>query len=411
MTDRSFDEEMMRRALAEAVKSGGFVNPNPLVGAVVVKDGRIIGIGRHERYGQLHAERNALASCTEDPRGGTIYVTLEPCCHYGKTPPCTEAIIERGLARVVYGSPDPNPLVAGKSGQILRAAGIQVEGGLLAEECDRINPRFFHYITTKTPFVTMKYAMTLDGKTACWNGESKWVTGPEARRHVHETRGLCMGIMTGIGTVLADDPQLTCRDAAGLDPVRIVCDSRLRTPLEARLLRDITCPGGTKGPGRILDPEILSTTDTFTSDDHSRYPRTILATCERNPAAQAPYLKAGADLLLCPEDEDGHLDLPILMKALGSLGMDSILLEGGSGLNWSALKAGLVHQVQAYAAPKLFGGRTANTPVGGAGVDHPADAVPLTDITVRTIGPDLLIEGRIPHPGEDAEIRRRQAEA
>ena len=231
------DKEYMRLALQLAKKGCGWTSPNPMVGAVVVKEGRIIGQGWHQRYGQAHAERNALASCTEDPQGATLYVTLEPCCHYGKTPPCTEAIIEEKIARVVVGSDDPNPLVSGKGFKLLREKGIEVIPHFLKEECDAMNHVFFHYISTGTPYVAMKYAMTMDGKIACYTGDSKWVTGEESRAHVQTLRNHYKGIMAGIGTVLADDPMLSCRIEGGRDPVRIIADSHLRIPMDSQLVR------------------------------------------------------------------------------------------------------------------------------------------------------------------------------
>ena len=204
-------EDYMLRAISLAKQGAGFVNPNPLVGAVIVRDGRIIGDGYHERYGTPHAERNALAHCSEDPAGAEMYVTLEPCCHYGKNPPCTEAVIASGIRTVYVGSDDPNPLVAGKGLQMLREAGIDVHTGICKDACDRINRIFFHYITQKTPYCILKTAMTADGKTATRTGESKWITNEQSRAHVQETRKRCAAILCGIGTVLADDPMLTCR--------------------------------------------------------------------------------------------------------------------------------------------------------------------------------------------------------
>ena len=231
----------MRRAISLAQKGVGWTNPNPMVGAVIVKDGRIIGEGYHRRCGELHAERNAIASLTEPAGGATIYVTLEPCCHYGKTPPCTEAILENGIKRVVIGSRDPNPLVSGKGANYLRAHGIEVEEDFLREECDRLNPVFFHYITTGKPYTVMKYAMTLDGKIATRTGASKWITGEEARRHVHALRGHYAAIMAGIGTVLADDPMLNCRldreEGEAHQPLRVIVDSRLRIPEGSQICR------------------------------------------------------------------------------------------------------------------------------------------------------------------------------
>ena len=233
MTDKYY----MKTAIDLAKKGYGYVSPNPVAGAVIVKNGRIIGEGFHEKYGSLHAERNALASCTEDPEGATMYVTLEPCCHYGKQPPCTEAIIDAKLARVVVGTRDPNPLVAGKGINILKEHGISVTEDVLKEECININEIFMHYIQSKTPFVCMKYAMTMDGKIACYTGDSKWVTGETARNHVHHQRHKYTAIMVGIGTVLADDPLLTSRIENGRDPVRIICDTYLRTPPGSQIVK------------------------------------------------------------------------------------------------------------------------------------------------------------------------------
>ncbi|QAT50316.1 bifunctional diaminohydroxyphosphoribosylaminopyrimidine deaminase/5-amino-6-(5-phosphoribosylamino)uracil reductase RibD [Caproiciproducens sp. NJN-50] len=358
------DETYMKLALEYAQKGCGWVNPNPMVGAVVVKDGRVIGTGYHQRYGELHAERNALASCTEPPRNATLYVTLEPCCHYGKTPPCTEAILESGIRRVVVGSVDPNPLVAGKGIQILRRHGIEVSEGVLCEACTGLNEVFFHFIQTKTPYVVMKYAMTMDGKITTRSGRSKWITGETARRRVQEDRHRYTGIMAGVGTILADDPLLTCRLPGGRNPARIICDSRLRTPLNARVVR-------TAGEAP-----------------------TILATCSRDEALAHSYRDAGCEILTLPS-KDGHVDLRELMAALGEKKIDSVLLEGGGALNWSALQSGIVNKVQAYVAPKLFGGADAKSPVGGIGVEDPKKAFRLASPQVTQLGEDILLESEV----------------
>lgn len=357
------DSEYMRLALQLARKGAGRVSPNPMVGAVIVKDGVVIGQGYHQQYGGLHAERNALAACTAPPQGATLYVTLEPCCHYGKTPPCTEAILENGIARVVIGSDDPNPLVAGKGIEILRSHGVQVTTHVLQAECDKLNEVFFHFIQTKTPYVVMKYAMTLDGKIATKTGASQWITGEIARRRVHEDRNRYSAIMAGVGTVLADNPQLTCRIKGGRNPVRIICDTHLRTPLTA---------------------QVVTTANSVP---------TILATSEPDPACHQPYLDTGCQVVTVPQ-RDGHLDLNALMEALGAQNIDSILLEGGGTLNWTALQSGIVQKVQAYVAPKLFGG-TAKNPVMGLGVELPDQAVQLTSPTVTRLGEDLLLESEV----------------
>ena len=361
------DRDYMRIALQLAEKGCGWTNPNPMVGAVIVKDGRIIGQGWHEKYRQRHAERNALAACTADPRGATLYVTLEPCCHHGKQPPCVDAILAAGIRRVVVGSADPNPLVSGKGIALLRSNGIEVLENVLREECDRLNKIFFHYITTKRPFVLMKYAMTMDGKIAAYTGHSKWITGEAARAHVQQLRHQCSGIMVGIGTILADDPLLTCRMEGGKNPIRIICDSHLRTPLQAQVVQTA-----------------------------SEIP-TILATCCADPARHTAYTQAGCRVL-CIAEKDGHIDLVQLMERLGQELIDSILLEGGGTLNWAALESGIVQQVQAYIAPKLLGGRTAKTPVEGDGVPHPNAAFSLKNSRLLRLGKDFLIESEVAYP-------------
>ncbi|MGN0621483.1 MAG: bifunctional diaminohydroxyphosphoribosylaminopyrimidine deaminase/5-amino-6-(5-phosphoribosylamino)uracil reductase RibD [Porcipelethomonas sp.] len=355
--------DFMQQAINEAEKGIGFVNPNPLVGAVIVKDGRIISRDYHHRYGEFHAERNAICSCKEDMNGAEIYVTLEPCCHYGKTPPCTEAIIGSGIRKVYIGSDDPNPFVAGKGAEILRNSGIEVETGILKDECDRLNEIFFHFITHKTPYVIMKYAMTADGKIACANGESKWITGKTARDHVQMSRLRCAGIMAGVGTVIKDDPMLTCRLKNGRNPVRIICDSHLRTPFGSNIVRTA-----------------------------SEVP-TILA-CLENAEGQEKYMSSGVQILHIPE-KNGHIDLNILMQKLGSQNIDSVLLEGGGELNYSALESGIVNKVEAYIAPKIFGGINAKTPVSGTGVCFPSDAFMLEAPEISRFDDDILIEWRV----------------
>lgn len=358
------DETYMKLALEYAQKGCGWVNPNPMVGAVIVKDGRVIGTGYHQRYGGLHAERNALVACTEPPQDATLYVTLEPCCHYGKTPPCTEAILESGIRHVVIGSDDPNPLVAGKGIQILRQHGIEVTEGVLREACTALNEVFFHFIQTKTPYVVMKYAMTMDGKTATRSGQSKWITGESARRRVQEDRHRYPGIMVGVGTILTDNPLLTCHLPDGKNPVRIICDSRLRTPLEAQVVQTA---------GQVP---------------------TILATCSPDEVRARSYREAGCDVLMLPS-KDGHVDLRELMAALGEKEIDSVLLEGGATLNWSALQSGVVNKVQAYVAPKLFGGTGVKSPVEGDGVESPEQAFRLAPPQVTRLGDDILLESEV----------------
>ena len=356
------DQEYMLRAIQLAKKGEGWTNPNPMVGAVIVKNGKIIGEGYHKKYGELHAERNAIASLTESAEGAVIYVTLEPCCHHGKTPPCTEAIIEQKIRKVVIGSRDPNPKVSGKGIKMLQEAGIEVIEDFMREECDRLNPVFFHYITTKTPYVVMKYAMTLDGKIATKTGASKWITGEAARAEVQHMRHRYMGIMAGIGTVLADDPMLNVRVEGWKSPIRILCDSGLRIPLDGQIV---------KSAGKY---------------------RTIVAYAdsENTEAKRKRLHEMGVETICCP-DENNQVDLKKLMKYLGEEGIDSILLEGGGTLNDSALRAGIVQEVQAFIAPKLFSGMNSKTPVEGIGVRFPSEAVKLKCTDICQIGEDIRI--------------------
>ena len=358
-------EEYMRRALELARKGEGHTSPNPMVGCVVVKDGRIISEGYHEKYGEFHAERNALTRCTEDTAGADLYVTLEPCCHQGKTPPCTDIIIEKKIARVFVGSMDSNPLVAGKGVQILRNHGIYVETGILDAECRKLNEVFYHYIATKTPFVVMKYAMTLDGKIACATGDSKWVTGEIARTQVHRMRGRYRGIMVGIGTVLADDPMLNCRVEGGVDPVRIICDSNLHIPTESQIVKTAS----------DIETIVACSQEALES--------------ERKQEKIRRLKEAGIQII---GTEGAHgVNLVELMKKLGGQNIDSILLEGGGTLNASALEDGIVNKVYAYIAGKLIGGMDARSPVEGMGIDRMADAITLQNMEMEKLGDDFCI--------------------
>lgn len=362
-------EEYMRRALELARKGEGHTSPNPMVGCLVVKDGRIISEGYHEKYGEFHAERNALTRCTEDTAGADLYVTLEPCCHQGKTPPCTDIIIEKKIARVFVGSMDSNPLVAGKGVQILRDHGIYVETGILDAECRKLNEVFYHYIATKTPFVVMKYAMTLDGKIACATGDSKWVTGEIARTQVHRMRGRYRGIMVGIGTVLADDPMLNCRVEGGVDPVRIICDSNLHIPTESQIVKT------------ALDIETIVACSQEALES------------ERKQEKIRRLKEAGIQII---GTEGAHgVNLVELMKKLGGQNIDSILLEGGGTLNASALEDGIVNKVYAYIAGKLIGGMDARSPVEGMGIDRMADAITLQNVEIEKLGDDFCIVGYV----------------
>ena len=368
------EENYMKYALELAKKGMGYVNPNPLVGAVLVKENRMIGEGYHKEFGGLHAEREAFQNTRESADGATLYVTLEPCCHYGKTPPCTDVIIESGVSKVVIGCSDPNPKVAGKGIERLKKHGIQVQVGVLRKECEDLNRIFFHYIKTKTPYVLMKYAMTLDGKIATVIGQSKWITGEKAREEVQRTRHQYSAIMVGIGTVIKDDPSLTCRIPNGKNPIRIICDTNLKIPLHSKVVQT------------------------------AKEVETWIATCkhERNREKEMVLKEAGCTLLsFAPKKQEkegeNKMGIPLkeLMEELGKRGVDSVLLEGGAELNASALKEGIVNRVQAYIAPTLFGGKEGKTPIGGMGVFQVEQGIHLKEVTMKKIGNDYVIEGEV----------------
>ncbi|MEL4107013.1 bifunctional diaminohydroxyphosphoribosylaminopyrimidine deaminase/5-amino-6-(5-phosphoribosylamino)uracil reductase RibD [Oscillospiraceae bacterium WX1] len=357
-------ETFMAMALSEAEKGCGWVSPNPMVGAVIVKNGAVIGKGYHERFGGRHAEINALENCTENPRNATLYVTLEPCCHHGKTPPCTDAIIESGISDVVVGVLDPNALVSGKGLEALRCHGIRVVSGILEQACRTLNDVFFHFITTHTPYVVLKYAMTLDGKSSTRTGKSRWITGEEAREYVHRMRHRYMGIMTGVGTVIADDPMLSCRLPGHKNPVRIICDSSLSIPIDSKIVSSAVAI------------------------------QTYIAT-SAPPSEKADQLIKKGIGLIAVSGQNGRLNLRELMQKLGALGLDSILLEGGPSLNAAALECGIVNRVCAFIAPTIFGGEAAKTPVGGSGVESPGDADLLKNGRVTALGRDFLFDYRL----------------
>ncbi len=357
----------MHRALELAKLGIGYTNPNPLVGAVIVKNDLIIGEGYHAQYGEPHAEVNAFDHATESVEGATMYVTLEPCSHYGKTPPCAKAIVEKGIKKVIIAMKDPNPLVSGKGIQILKDAGIEVITGVLEQQAKKLNEVFIKYITTGMPFCVLKTAMTLDGKIATAYGESKWITDETSRNYVHRLRHQYSAIMVGIGTVLADDPLLTTRleGLQGRNPMRIVVDTHGKIPLDAKILQ---CDARTK--------TIVAVT---TLADKSKI-KSIEAT--------------GAEVLIAPI-QNNQVDLSYVMQWLGSKKIDSVLLEGGSTLNFSALQAGIVDKILAFVAPKILGGETAKTPVGGIGVSHIQDAILLEDMAFIKMSNDLMIEAYV----------------
>ncbi len=380
MPYRQQDIEYMQRAIALAKKGAGFVNPNPMVGCVVVKDNEIIAEGYHEYYGGFHAERNALTNCNSDCNDATLYVTLEPCCHYGKTPPCTEIIIEKGIKKVVVGLLDPNPLVAGKGISILQDAGIEVVSGVEEYKIKELNKVFLKYIKTKRPYVLLKTAMTLDGKIASYTGDSKWITNEKSRQLVHKLRSEMMGIVTGIGTVKADDPMLNCR----LEVQQPIANSQkpdIHQPI--RIIVD------TKA-SISLDSNIVKTANEY---------RTILAVGRQSAVnsqqSKIEELKSlNVEILYC-EEKNGHVDINDLMIKLGQNGIDSLLLEGGATLNAAFLQAGCVDEVYAFIAPKIIGGEHSKSPVGGQGIELMKDAIMLKDIKIETFDNDILIKGKI----------------
>lgn len=359
------DEKYMKLALELALKGEGRVSPNPMVGAVIVKNNKIIGKGYHGFYGGPHAEVNAITNASESVEGSTIYVTLEPCCHYGKTPPCVNLIMEKKIKKVIIACLDPNPLVAGKGVKILEDNGIEVVSGILEKECSDANEIFMKYIVHKKPFVIMKSAMTLDGKIATYSGDSKWITSEESRLEVHKLRNKVSAIMVGIGTVLVDNPSLTCRIEGGKSPTRIIIDSSLRIPMDSNVLH-------------IKDNT-----------------KTIIITTEKGDKKKIEELKKlGVDIIITPL-KNHRVDLSALMEILGDMKIDSILLEGGSTLNYSALNEGIVDKIQFYIAPKIVGGESSKTPVGGEGKKYISDGYQINNLKVRTIGSDTIIEGYV----------------
>ena len=360
----------MARALHLARQAKGRTSPNPAVGAVLVRDGRIIGEGATQPGGRPHAETVALAAAGHLARGATLYVTLEPCSHYGRTPPCAPAVVAAGVTEVHVATLDPNPLVAGQGAAHIQNAGIPVYVGEAATEARALNEDFARWITTGRPHVMAKFAASLDGRIATRTGDSRWITGTEARAEVHRLRDSLDAILAGVGTVLADDPQLTTRLDAPVRPVthpwRIVVDSAARTPPEAR----------------VCDPALPG--------------HTTVAVTERAPAAQRAALEArGVELLMLPSDAGGRVDLGALLDELGRRGVTSLLAEGGATLLGSLFDAELVDRVLAFVAPVVIGGRDAPAAVGGRGPAALSGAVRLLDPQARRLGVDTLFSGDV----------------
>ncbi|GAA0747008.1 bifunctional diaminohydroxyphosphoribosylaminopyrimidine deaminase/5-amino-6-(5-phosphoribosylamino)uracil reductase RibD [Clostridium oceanicum] len=359
-------EFYMKKVLDLAKKGKGLVNPNPKVGAIIVKNGEIISEGYHKYYGGPHAEVYALKNAKKDIKGATLYVNLEPCSHYGKTPSCAVAVSKSGIKTVVIAMKDPNPKVSGKGIKILEDSGIEVINGIMEKESKRLNEVFIKHITTKEPFVLMKTASTLDGKIATKTGESKWITGEKSREKVHSVRNEYMGIMVGINTVLKDDPLLTTRIEKGRDPKVIVIDSKLKIPKECKILKTV--------------------------NDRKIY----IACTDKCNKEKKEYLKQiGVNIIELKGNKEERVPLKNLMKVLGEKGLDSILLEGGGTLNFSALKEKIVDKAMCFVAPKIIGGKESKAMIEGEGISHLKDVFTLSSCSVETIGEDILIEGYI----------------
>jgi diaminohydroxyphosphoribosylaminopyrimidine deaminase/5-amino-6-(5-phosphoribosylamino)uracil reductase len=357
------DQYYMKMALDLAATAKGKTNPNPVVGAIIVKDGVVAGTGIHRKAGEPHAEVHAFKMAGEYAKGATLYVTLEPCSHFGKTPPCANLVKYSGVSRVVVAVKDPNPEVAGRGIEILRNAGIEVEVGVLEQEALLLNERFIHNMRKNRPFVISKVAMTLDGKLAAHNGHSQWITGEEARHHVHMLRNEVDAILVGIGTVLADNPSLTTRlpeTETGKHPIRIILDSELRTPLEAKVT------------------------------DCSEAKTWIVTKQDADPAKIKALKGKEVEFISVPQTESG-LDLQALMEQLYEKGVTDVLVEGGSEVNGSFLRAGLIDKFIVYLAPKVLGGRHSLTPFNGEDVDSMEQALDLSFHSIKQFGEDMCI--------------------
>ena len=360
------DEKYMAVAVRLAEKGAGFVNPNPKVGAVVVKDNVVIGEGYHAYFGGPHAEVNAIQMAGKYAKGATLFVTLEPCNHHGKTPPCSEFVLASGICRVVVGIRDPNPDVASNGIGYLERHGIKVECGVLESRIRKQNEIFLKYITSGRPFCILKTAMTLDGKTATVSGESRWISGAKSREKVHRMRNDIAAVMVGADTVIKDDPLLTVRLKGKhfKNPLKVITDASGRIPMTAKVLAS--------------EPQLC-----------------ILATTTNTGAERIRNIeRLGAQVLVCPEKE-GHADLDYLMQALGAMGIDSLMVESGGTLAFAALEANIVDKVVSFIAPKIVGGITAPTMIGGKGIEVLSDAVRLDRMTWKRSGEDLMVEGYV----------------
>ena len=356
------DEFWMRKVLRLAEKGKGRTSPNPLVGAILVKNGKVVGEGYHARAGEAHAEIIALQRAGERAQKATLYINLEPCTHYGKTPPCAPRVIKAGVKSVVIGMEDPNPLVRGKGIEALKRARLNVHVGILEKECQRLNEAFCKYIIAREPFVILKAAATLDGKIATREGDSKWISGEASRRLVHRLRDEVDGVLVGIGTVLRDDPLLTARIKGGRDPYRIVLDSRLKIPEEAKVLGD--------SPTKV-----------------------IIATTESAPKDKVERLEKRGVRVLTVVSKEGKIDLKPCLSKLGEIGMMNLMVEGGNQVNGSFLDECLIDKLLLFLSPKLIGDPEAPGIFGGEGISKLQEAIPLKEMKARRIGEDILLEG------------------
>jgi diaminohydroxyphosphoribosylaminopyrimidine deaminase/5-amino-6-(5-phosphoribosylamino)uracil reductase len=363
------DSDYMAMALELAARGAGRVSPNPMVGAVVVKDGRVVGQGYHQAVGGPHAEVNALSDAGRDAENATLYVTLEPCNHHGRTPPCTEAVLRAGIRRVVVAMADPNPDVQGGGNAFLRSRGVQVMCGVCVREAVRLNEGFITFVRSKRPFVLLKTAATLDGRIATRSGDARWVTGPQARQHVHHLRHAMDAILVGVGTVQADDPQLTTRleRGEGVDPIRLVLDTNARMSPQARMLRQ------------------PSAAPTYV----------VCGPHARQDAMDA--LRARGARILQVGLKDDRIDLNALMQMLGQMSVTSLLIEGGSQVAGAALAADIVDKVNFFYAPKIVGGDDGVPMLRGPGATLMKDATSIHEVTVNRVGDDILVEGYL-HP-------------
>lgn len=361
----SYDEKYMRLAMQLAGNAIGRTSPNPLVGAVIVKDNRVVGCGWHRKAGTPHAEVHALNQAGELAQGADVYVTLEPCAHYGKTPPCAKALVEAKVKNVYGGLLDVNPKVAGKGFKILEDAGIHVEYGFLQDELRKQNEVFFKWIEHKKPFVVLKAAMTLDGKIATATGQSKWITNETSRAYGYKLRDIYDGIMVGINTVIEDNPMLTARVDGGKNPIRIVVDSSLRIDINANVVQDKSA-------------------------------KTIVATTDKADKDKILKLQAqDIDVIVVDKDENDKVDIEKLLDILGQQNICSILVEGGATLSGSFVAKKLVDKVYFFIAPKIVGGKEAKTPVAGTGILNLQEALALKDIQIEKLEEDILIIGRV----------------